>query len=259
MDWASRISGMLAIGLGLAVAGPVVAQFDQSKPPPPDLPKPSPDPRNIEGVWFKQATVDDPNARKKFGDNVAPPPLPEMTEEGKALYKQRDDARLAGHPLWDAHRKCVPPGTPRILFQVYPFQIIQTPGLITFVHEDNRSNWFVHMDQKQPAKPPAPTWMGHSVGHWEGDTLVVDTISQRPENIIYPALPMRAETHIVQRFKKIDGGAKLEDVYTVDDPKLFTKPFTGRFEFLWWPQERVLEYICEEADHPEDENAAPFH
>jgi hypothetical protein len=228
--------------------------------PKPNLPETSsPDPRDLEGVWFKQATIDDPVARAKTGDSIARPPLPEMTPKAMAMYKARDDARASGHVMSDPQLKCAPTGVPLAMFLPYPFQIIQTPGQITLVLEHNHTQQIIHMDQKQPAKPPPATFMGHSVGHWEGDTLVVDTIAQRPENLLYPFLPMSAKTHVVERFRKIDGGKKLELSFTVDDPDLYPKPLTDRWEFLWWPRTKVFEYVCEENDHPEDEAAAGYH
>jgi hypothetical protein len=256
-----KMAILLIVGMAVGVgwASPSRAQFDQTKPAPRNLPPPSPDPRNLEGVWFKAATIDDPAARAKYGDSIQPPPLPPMSAEALALHDKRLAARMSGHPLLDPQVKCAPAGVPQMMFLPYPFQIIQTPGQVTIIHEHDRSNRIIHMDQPQPTRPPAPSWLGHSVGHWEGDTLVVDTIAQRPENLMYPHLPMTENTHVVERFKKIDGGRKLEDVYTIDDPKYYPTPWSGRMEFLWWPQDRVLEYVCEENDHPEDDAAAAYH
>jgi hypothetical protein len=253
-----------SIALGIAIAFcPAARAEDATGPGGKALPAPSPDPRDLNGVWFREATIDDPVARNKYGDNVAPPPLPPMSPEALAIHNKIIEGRISGHPFDPEHPdpevRCAPPGIEVLMFMPYPFQIVQTPGQITFVHEDARSNRFIHMDEKQPDKPPPLTWLGHSVGHWEGDTLVVDTIAERPENEIYPHLRATPKTHFVERIRKIDGGKKLEDVFTVDDPDYYPTPFHLRLEYLWWPQTRVREYVCEEADHPEDEAAAAYH
>jgi hypothetical protein len=251
-----KLVNVIAAALCLGISGATLAQTPGAAPAKPA--EPSADPRNFEGVWFKEARPDDTKARATTGDNIARPPLPPLNAKGMAMFNAREEGRKAGHPLPDPEVVCAPPGVPRLEFQPYPVQIIQTPGLMAMIHEDDRSNRLIYMDKKQPAHPAA-MWLGHSVGHWEGNTLVVDTIAQRPESVLYYGFPMSAATHVVERFTKTDGGTKLVDDYTIDDPTLYEHPWTGRFELLWWPQTRVMEYICEEADHPEDDAAAAFH
>jgi hypothetical protein len=242
----SLLAKISLLGLAMVLAGGAAAATP-----------PSADPRDLEGVWFKPAPEALAPVRDKYGDTLEEEPPP-MTKAALALYNRREEARKAGHPLVDPMVKCAPTGVPRAISRPYPFQIVQVPGLIAIVHEGSHTNWLIRMDAAHPAHVK-PSWMGDSVGHWEGDTLVVDTVGQRADNLTPANSPISTATHVVERIRKIAGGAKLEDVYTIDDPKLYTKPWTRRLEFLWSPDETVMEYICEESGRLEDAAAAAYH
>jgi hypothetical protein len=100
------------------------------------------------------------------------------------------------------------------------------------------------MNAKHPRKVE-PSFFGHAVGHWEGDTLVIDTVGLIEETQIDEAGTRHSEDlHVVERIRKVDN--TLEVLFTIEDPKAFTRPWTARRVWHWRPDIRFLEYICEE-------------
>ena len=200
-----------------------------------------PDPHDISGMWFGVGNNDPTNGFYAPIEGGKPP----YTEAGLALRKRREDAAKSGMPIRQPADDCMPHGVPAVIRLPTPLQIIQTPGLTTILTEASHTLRLIYMDEKQPAHPD-PAFMGHSVGHWEGDTLVVDTIGLRPNWLDPQGDPASDRMHVVERIRKIDNGKKLEDVFVLDDPKMYTQPWTARREYLWYPSERIEEYICEE-------------
>ena len=231
--WAT--AGSVCIGIFLVSAG--VGATTTVRPPPAD-------PRDISGVWFVNPHVNNNfNAFKPIegGD-------PPLTEEGLEIYKARQAAEDNGDPnRTDPPTNCWPSGVPLVaVLPEGPFEIIQTPGQVTFVYEAYHDRRIIYLDEKQAVNPPR-TFMGHSVGHWEDDTLVVDTIGMRPENWLdLKGAPEGIDTHIVEHIKKIKEGVVLEDLFTITDPRYYTKPWTTRREWIWSPKTRLGEYVCEE-------------
>jgi hypothetical protein len=209
----------------------------------PGLPASPADPRDISGVWFGIGYQDSNNFYFKPVEGGEPP----FTAEGLALHTKRTQAAEAGTPERDPASECMPHGVPHVISTPTPFQIIQTPGQVTFIHEASRNVRIVYMDEKHPPDI-APTFLGHSVGRWEGDTLVVDTIGLRSEPWLdFGGTPGSERLHVVERWRKIDGGKRLEVLVRIEDPKMYTRPWTARRDFLWSPDERIEEYVCEES------------
>jgi hypothetical protein len=128
--------------------------------------------------------------------------------------------------------------------------VLQTPGQVTIVIEASRTVRLIYLDETHPANLE-PTFMGHSVGRWEGDTLVVDTIGLRPNWLDITGAPASERMRVVERIRKIDGGQRLENLLTISDPKMYTRDWTARRVYKWYPGERVEEYICEESQRTE--------
>src|SRR6185295_17727592 len=129
------------------------------------LPEPSSDPHDIDGVWWTKGY--DRNFRPIEGQ------LPPFTERGKREWERNVKADEAGTPVADAPTGCLPHGIPRLLASPYPIQIITPPDQMTWAHEVKRNQRYIYLNEEQP-KSVKPTYLGHSVGHWEGDTLVID-------------------------------------------------------------------------------------
>lgn len=215
----------------------------------PKLKPPSPDPRNIEGVWWTRGY----DRRYRTLDGQLPP----FTPAGKAEWDRHIQAEKDGRPIADAPTRCLPHGVPRLMASPYPIQIIQTPGLVTFVHEVAHNVRLIYLDDKHP-EDLDPTYLGHSIGHWEGDTLVVDTVGLNDKTQIdEEGIVHSDKLHVVERFRKINGGTQLEDLITIEDPETFTAPWTTRRVYEWRPDVRIMEYICEENNRNEpDETGA---
>ncbi len=236
----SFIAGGIVLA-SFAFAGTVAAQ-DTAKPAGAAASAPkaatSSDPRDFDGVWWT------PGYDRKY--RTLEGELPPFTERGRREWEHNVKADEAGTPVADAPTGCLPHGIPRLLASPYPIQIITTPGQMTWVHEVNRNQRWIYMDEPHPPNPPK-TYLGHSVAHWEGDTLVIDTIGLNDKTRIdEEGITHTDQLHVVERIRKIDGGAQLESLITITDPVMFTKPWTTKRLYKARPEVRVMEYVCEE-------------
>jgi hypothetical protein len=140
---------------------------------------------------------------------------------------------------------CKPLGVPQSFVTPYPFQIVQTPKLILMVFEYPNAVRFIPTDGRPHPVDPDPTWMGDSVAHWEGDTLVVDSVGFNDKTEVSGYMHTEA-LHVVERFRRIENGSLQYDV-TVDDPNVFAKPWVLPSRTLPFRPEldRVDEFVCE--------------
>jgi hypothetical protein len=128
----------------------------------------------------------------------------------------------------------------------YPIQIIQTTGETVIVHEVAHNIRHIYMDQPHPPAL-APTFMGDSVGHWDGDTLVIDTLGFNDRTWIDEIGVIHGkQMHVIERIRKIEGGHALENLVRIEDPEFFTEPWFARITYAWRPDLRIAEYVCEE-------------
>ena len=124
------------------------------------------------------------------------------------------------------------------------FKIIQTPDEIVILYAHWRFRQ-IYVDGRKPPADPQPLWWGYSVGAWEGDALVIDTTGFNDKTPLALGHPHSDALHLIERFRRRDFGHMDVEV-TVDDPKIYTKPFTIRFTELLLPDSDVMEYVCEE-------------
>ena len=123
---------------------------------------------------------------------------------------------------------CFPPGVPRIYLHPFPMEIVQVPGKVIMIFEFNHFVRQIYTDGRQHPKDLSPTWMGDSIGQWDGDTLVVDTVGLRDESWLDSAgHEHSAQLRVVERFRRLDAGS-LEIVRTLTDPIALAKPYTRR-------------------------------
>jgi hypothetical protein len=128
-------------------------------------------------------------------------------------------------------RYCDPPGTTRIYMYPYEFTIIQTTKMVYILYEFTRVWRSIAMDQEHP-KDPDPTWMGDSVGRYEGDTLVIDTIGFNDKTWLdHTGHPHSDALHVVERLRRAEQNT-LELSVSVEDPKAYTKSFSGKKYFV---------------------------
>ncbi len=186
------------------------------------------------------------NASLQLTDGGAAP----LNDAGRAEYA-KNQAGLKDGSITDAARKfCVPDGIPRVLANPYPFEIIQAPpGQTTIVYELNHQIRVIAMDKPLPSDMeliPFPFYNGHSVGHFEGDTLVVDSAGFNEKTFLDASgLPHSDGLHTSERIRKV-GGNQLEDVVTITDPMYYTRPFSARFVYNLHNEVRLEDYVSGE-------------
>jgi hypothetical protein len=256
-----------AAALLMTASGPVLAQAGVQQPAKIDG-KP-----NLNGIWQAMNTANwnlephaagpNPVADRQVGATGAIPAGLGVVEGGTIPYKPEALERLAAHRQhlinYDPEAACYLPGIPRATYLPYPFQIVQGGGDdLLMVYEYANANRVIEM--RDVEVPPIDTWMGTSYGKWDGDTLVVVTLSQGPGEVKLPGGVMepngvtwldRAGNYlsptatVTERFTKVDD-SHIQYSATIEDPELYTRPWTismplyRRVE----PNAQLLEFRC---------------
>lgn len=141
---------------------------------------------------------------------------------------------------------CFPPGVPRIYLHPFPMEIIQLKNRVMLVFEFNHFIRQIYTDGRKHNTDLGPTWMGDSIGSWDEDTLVVDTIGFNDKTWLDRAGHPHSEAlHVVERFRRIDHNT-LQDDLTIEDPKAYTKPWSGHLVFRLKPDWKITEMVCED-------------
>jgi hypothetical protein len=177
---------------------------------------------------------------------------PVYKPEAMAKYKKNMADLTAGRLNDKARSYCLPDGVPRALQSPYPFEIVQTPsrGEIYLLYEIN--HMVRRVDMQKPLPPNSelqvlPFYAGHSAGHWDGDTLVIDTAGFNDTTFLdNSGAPHSDQLRTTERIRKLDGGNTLEDVVSIHDPVMFTKDWTVRFVYQARPDIRIMDYNCGE-------------
>jgi hypothetical protein len=143
------------------------------------------------------------------------------------------------------HVHCLPGGIPLALL-VFTFKIIQTPQEVVMLSETADPPRQIHTDGRPLPKDPDPTWMGYSVGHWDGDTFVVDTNGLNDRAWLDAFGHPRSESmHITERYRRHDFG-HMDLEITFNDPKYYTRPFSIKIALRLLPGSDLFEYVCTE-------------
>jgi hypothetical protein len=165
-----------------------------------------------------------------------------------ALYKERQDNLAKDRPSG----RCLPHGVPdAMMVRSGPFKIAQTPGVVFILYEEFNHYRQVFTDGRGLPKITNPAWFGYSVGKWEGDMFVVDTIGFNDQSWLDdPGHPHTEALRVTEKFTRRDFG-HLEIQITIDDPKAYTRPWTVNARFDLVPDAELIENICEnERDTP---------
>ena len=139
---------------------------------------------------------------------------------------------------------CLTPGMPRIMTMPYPIEFLFDPGKVVLVTETMSQVRHIYTDGEGHPADPDPSYLGHSIGHWEGDTLVVDSVAFDPTTEISPGIPHTEQMRIVERIRKIDAN-RMQIERTISDPKVLAKPWTVVLPFVR-VNDHMREYICEQ-------------
>jgi len=158
-----------------------------------------------------------------------------------------DDVDVSGiHAREEPQANCLPPGLPRINATPLAFKIYQQPGVVLVLYEAFDLYRQIFMDGRELAKDPNPTWLGYSIGKWDGDTLVVDTTGFNGKTWLDQAgHPTTEALHVTERIRRRDFG-HLEIQTTIDDSKAYTKPWSATEVMDLQPDTELMEFACNE-------------
>lgn len=157
-------------------------------------------------------------------------------------YNERVENRAKDDP----EARCLPVGVPRFMFDPYPFQIIQTASQVIFVFEGDNYLWRIVDIGNSHSKNLKPTWLGDAVGHYEGDTLVVDVTGFNGLAWLDQAGHATSDKlHLTERYTRTDS-LTLKYEVTIDDPGAYAKPWTASNTVHWRPGMELMESICQE-------------
>jgi hypothetical protein len=233
-------------GGGVPVAGRLPdIPAPKDKRPTPRLAGGRPDLGNSAGAWNPRVMASLSGTGRGGASRMQVEKIVEIpfTPLGKRLY----DERMANLSKDDPEGKCLPPGVPRLMSTPFPFQIFQLPDRVLFVFEGGTHTWrAVFIDGRPHAKDPNPTYLGDSVGHWEGDTLVVDVVGFNDRTWLdQEGHPHSEQLHVVERYTRTDEYT-LHYQATIEDPVMYTRPWTTSFTIPWAPGFELFEYVCNE-------------
>jgi len=213
-------------------------QPNLTAPAPPHLPDGHAD---LSGIWDVGSLLYFHDlARGLKGDDA-----PKLTPWAAALQKARRDRNHVDDP----YTYCMPLGVPRENHRS-PFKIVQTPSMTIFLHESFVGNTFrqIFTDGRPLPKldETEPAWLGYSVGRWDGDTFVVESIGFRDHGWLSAnmAWPNSDALHVTERFRRVDFG-HLEETVTIDDPKAYLKPWTNTIILTYQPDTELLDSYCD--------------
>jgi hypothetical protein len=197
--------------------------------PPPRLADGTPD---LSGLWRT-----DPGA---YLDNIASDLKPgETLPWAEALFKRRSEEFGTNHPTY----RCMPEIGPLYTFNI--FKMLQTPGTMAMLSESGPYRQIL-TDGRELPKDPNPTWMGYSVGRWEGDTFVVSSGGFNDQTWLdYNGHPHTEALRVTERFRRKNFG-EMEVLVTFDDPKAYTRPWTVTLTARLMPDTELIEYVCGE-------------
>jgi hypothetical protein len=242
------------LGVALAVASILVsssAVSAQSKAPSATpAPQAAFDPHDLSGVWFD----DHPRlirVQERYWAYTFTMEAPPMTPWAQALFNAaKPSFGPNAAPLTETndpiYHTCVPMGFPRIYLYPLPMQIIQAPGEVILLFEYDSFRHQIYTDGRPHDTSLGPLWMGDSIGHWEGDTLVADTANFTDKTWLdRMGHPHSDALHVIERFRRIDHDHLVDDI-TIEDPKAYTKPWTARLPYVLKPKWTLAEAFCED-------------
>ena len=161
--------------------------------------------------------------------------------EGEALLKARRDTNGKDNP----EAACLPMGILQFHTQGAPRKFVQTPDVLVILYEASMGVRQIFTDGRElPTDDPQPWWYGYSVGRWDGDTLVVETAGLRDDGWLDVfGTPLTDAARVTERFRRPTYGRMEIDV-TIDDPKVYTRPWTVRVNQKIMPEQELLEFVC---------------
>jgi hypothetical protein len=223
-----KADGVLRDNPNAGTPGEIYFLYDRlgKTPPTGPTPKSADGKPDLSGVWLP-------------GQDLEPEVPPFQPWAAEAANKYRD------HPGDDPRARCLPTGVTR-MHALDLVKFVQTPGLlIALVEGAPPGVRQIFLDGRQHPADLQPTWLGHSIGRWEQDTLVIDTIGFNDKVWLEGIRPQTEQLHVTERYRRIDRGRMSVEI-TIDDPGAYTRPWKVRRLLQLAPGEEIQEYICNE-------------
>ena len=236
------LAGVAAAAFSPSLPAQTAQKSGSAKPAEASAPAPEHD---LSGVWTMRAA---PAQRRFLGSTYTQEP-PEMTPWGTEKYmatKPSNGPRT--HSLKETDdpvlKQCLPPGTPRIYLQPFPVQFVQAAKEIIMIYEYDHTVRQIFLDGRAHPADILPTYMGHSIGKWDGDSLVVDTVGFNEKTWLdRDGHPHSDQLHVVERFHRLDRDNMQIDI-TMEDAKALAKPWKTQLNFLLKPDWDIMELVC---------------
>lgn len=213
---------------------------------------------DLSGFWERR---DESGAGSLGAVNELIPPA-QITDEVKKFNQEASARQQAGYVVSFASRYCQYLGMPFIMGQSPPIDIVQSKDEILIMSEQNSAPRHIYMDGRGHPDPASyePTTNGHSIGHWEGDTLVVDTVGFNElgaRNV--PGGGLRSKTsHLVEHFHLFENGKRLSITFTWTDPRVYLKPHTYEIRFFKDPPDTyAFDDFCDAGDPAQGQSVKP--
>ena len=189
-----------------------------------------------DGTWSLPWVANFANAR----DNPRPAPWKPWV---KAMWEYHN----SNYSKYDPEGFCLPPGGPRSMATPYPAEIVQNRDRIFIIFEGGGHVWReIHMDGREHPENVNPTYFGHSIGRWEGDTLVIDTVGYNEKTWLdYSGHHHTNQLHTVEYITR-PSKEKLHYKVLIDDPGAFDEPWTAEWDIPWLEGRELSDYICQE-------------
>jgi len=213
---------------------------------------------NLNGIWQAMNTANwdlgehasRPGLVVALGAEAAEPGGPGVVEGGEIPYLpdalEKKKANFGNRLNLDPEIKCYLPGVPRATYMPYPFQIFQSNKAVFFAYQYDGAVRNIFL--KDPGPAPADSWMGQSVGHWDGDTLVIDVTGLDERTWFDRAGDFHSDAlHVVERYTP-QGPDRLAYEATIEDPKVFSRPWKIRMPLYRHVEKdaRLMEFKCVE-------------
>jgi hypothetical protein len=248
---AIALRGLLASAILALLAAPLAAQPAAEKPPP-RAPNGKPD---MSGIWVATGALllfegEEAFAAARAADAAAgrPPSSSNETPPYKPEAEAQRQYFLARRGIDDPMAQCLLTGVPRINFRPLPFEIVQLPDRVIMLYEIHHAFRIIPTDGRGPPEDAEPSYLGESVARWEGDTLVVDVTSFNTQTWLTGVGTIHTEDlKVTERYTR-DSHDTIRYEVTMDDPAVFTRPWTIRETFRLRPNERIREYECIESN-----------
>jgi hypothetical protein len=193
---------------------------------------------DLSGIWFQDTNKYTRDIAADIGADAVP-----YQPWAKALA---DERATGAHSREDPDANCLPQGVPKISFVPAPWKVVQQPDLIVIIYEAFTLWRQIFLDGRRLADGANPTWLGYSTGHWDDDTLVVESTGFNGKIWLDQlGKPTTDQLSVTERFRRIDYG-HMEIEATIDDPGAYTKPWTVKQTYHLLPDTELLEFICNE-------------